>query len=105
MIKATNIFLIIVLTFTFVKPCSDLEIKNICDDSDYSSIVIKENIDNCKEDCCENTCLCFCCNFNFVTKIYKHPERFVKNKELLFQTSSNYIYDHLLSVWQPPQFC
>lgn len=106
MIKEINILLIAVLMLTFIKPCNDLEIiKNYCESSNNSTVAIYDNNDCCKEDCCDNNCLCFCCNFNFVTKFYKYPERFLKNEKLLIQNSPQYISYNLLSVWQPPKFC
>ncbi|KAB2843541.1 MAG: hypothetical protein F9K45_05960 [Melioribacteraceae bacterium] len=106
MIKVIDILLVAVLIITFIKPCDDLEIiKNYCGVSNNSTVVVYDNIDNCKEDCCDNNCLCFCCNLSFVTKFYNHPERFVKNEELLNQKTSYYISYQLLTVWQPPKFC
>ena len=94
-------FLILALA---LKPCSDgLNIEHEND----TEIGLEHNHQNDHDDSCAMLCVCNCCGMLIISQI---PPTFALHAKKIISTQinshyeSNYRFNMLFSIWQPPQF-
>lgn len=100
-------FLSVILAITIfvlsAKPCSD---GSNTEDQYQDEISVNHNHQEDSDDSCPVTCICSCCGMSITYEplaTFEFKEYHKISTELISTYQSNYRFDFLSNIWQPPQ--
>ena len=101
--KGTVAILSFLMLFLSLKPCSD----RVSPEGKYiDEINVNHNHQKDNDDSCPVTCICNCCEISITYELI-NPPNLKMNLDIsalvLSEYQSNYKFDSLTNIWQPPQ--
>ena len=102
--RGTTILLSILMLLLMLKPCPD-GYNN--DHQEGIAIELDHDHSSDTDDDCPTTCVCSCCGTTFTFDLLNtniaHTKDIIST-EVFSEYSSNYRFDFLSNIWQPPRF-
>jgi len=99
--KFISIILITVVVFSSVFPCVDAENISLKDNNLISLTTERDHSDT--EDNCSPFCVCACCSISLSLEFSISSYGYIPSINSVIQLQDNYIFNPLLSIWQPPK--
>jgi hypothetical protein len=101
--KASTFLIAILMLLLSLKPCSD---GNNSEDLKKDTKSLTHNHQQDDDDSCAATCICSCCGMSVTfesIKTYTFKLRIAIPNSPIPSYTSNYQFDTVASIWQPPQ--